>query len=98
MAYITWNCLVIEDCAKYKANEIKDMIKAFRKQNPANEGLKKRTEKSFLNEWATHALCYKLGIKRSRSKDADMQFNLEPKYEKLYGFLGPIALFLLKIF
>lgn len=98
MAYLTWNAFVITDAAKYKAKEVKELIKSFRKDNPDNGGLAKRGDKSYLNEWAVHALAFRWGIMTNRSKDADMQFDMEPEVKFMYAILGPIARLILKFY
>lgn len=98
MAYLKWNAFVINDAVKYTAQQIKQLIKEFREEYPTNEGLAKRSDTSYLREWAVHALAYRWGIMKERSKDADMQFNIEPEVQFMYNILGPIALLLLKFY
>ena len=98
MAYLTWNAFVIDNAAKLKVKEVKELIKSFRKDNPNNEGLAKRSDRSYLNEWAVHALAFRWGIMRDRSKDADMQFDMEPEVKFMYAILGPIARLILKFY
>ncbi len=95
MAYLKWNAFVISNVGQYTTSDVKKLIKEFRKEYPNHEGLAKRSDKSYLNEWAVHALCYRLGIMKSRAKDADMQFEMEPEVNLMYGILGPIARFFL---
>ena len=90
------NEILITDAYKYKAKEVKGEIKKLREENPAHKGLQLRSDRSYLNEWAVHALCYRWNIKRERTKDADLQFEMEPEVKFAYAVLGPIArLFLL---
>lgn len=90
------NIILITDAYKYKAKKVKEELKKLRLENPEHVGLKLRSDKSYLNEWAVHALCYRWNIKRERTKDADLQFEMEPEVKFAYGVLGPIArLFLL---
>ena len=96
MAYLTWNAFVINDAAKLKVKEARELIESFRKDNPNNEGLAKRSNRSYLNEWAVHALAYRWGIMQARSKDADCQFDMEPEVKFMYAILGPIARLILK--
>lgn len=95
MAYLRWNALVITDCANYTTPEARDLINKFRDDYPDNEGLHKRSVNNMVNEWAIHALCYRWGIMRDRSKDADLEFDIEPEVRILYGILGPVARFFL---
>lgn len=96
MAYLAWNGIVIGNCAEYTEEQVKEMIRGFREKHPDNTGLAKRSDESYLREWAVHALCYKWGIAKERAKDAKLQFNIEPGFEFLYRVLGPIALLILR--
>ena len=91
MAYLKWNAFVITDAAQYTVKQAKELIKEFREKYPEHEGLAKRTDKSYLNEWAVHALAFRWGIKVGKSKDADLQYDIEPEVNFMYGVLGPIA-------
>ena len=53
-----------------------------------------RSIKSLKREWATHNLCYSLGIARSRTKDVDL--NYPNKWEWLYNIVGTMALWIIK--
>ena len=53
-----------------------------------------RKMKSLRKEWATHNLCYALHIKRSSTKDVDL--NYPQKWEWAYNFVGTIALWFIK--
>ena len=91
MAYLKWNAFVITDVAQYTVKQVKQLIKEFREEYPTNVGLAKRNDRSYLNEWAVHALAFRWGVKREKSKDADCQFDIEPEVKLMYGILGPIA-------
>ena len=90
--------ILITDCAQYKAKEVKEDINKLRKENPDNEGLAMRSNFSYINEWAVHALCFRWGIKPDRTRDADMQFDMACKYRFVYNVLGPIARLILKFY
>ena len=98
MAYLSKTTFVITDVANYTVKEIKQLIKDFRKENPEHEGLAKRSDKSYLNEWAVHALAFRWNVLTERSKNADMQFNLRPEIRFMYNVLGPIARLILKFY
>ena len=85
----------ISDASQYTTAEIKSAIKKLREENPDNEGLAKRSDKSYVNEWAVHALCYRWHIARERAKNAKLQFDMEPEVKFLYSVFGPIARFFL---
>lgn len=98
MAYLKWNALVITDCSKYATKEVKELIQSFREKHPTNKGLAKRTDKCYINEWAVHALCYRWGIAKEKTKDADLQFDIEPEVSLMYNVLGPIARLILSFY
>lgn len=98
MAYLKWNALVITDAADYTIKEARELIKEFKEKHPENAGLALRTDKSYLNEWAVHALAYLWNIKKEKSKDADLEFVMEPEVKLMYGILGPIARLFLKFY
>ncbi len=98
MAYLRSNCVVIPDCANYSGRQVKEQLVELRVKNPDNEGLKIRSDCSYLNEWAVHALCYNWNINKERAKDADMEFELALKWKILFGLTGPFARFILWLF
>lgn len=55
-----------------------------------------RSEGSLKREWASHNLAYILGIRRSKTKDCDL--NYIPKWYNnlIYGVVGTIALCVIK--
>lgn len=55
-----------------------------------------RSEGSLKREWASHNLAYILGIRRSKTKDCDL--NYIPKWYNnlIYGVVGTIALWVIK--
>lgn len=96
MAYLKWNALVITDAADYTIKEARELIKEFKEKHPENAGLALRTDKSYLNEWAVHALCFRMGFMKERAKNAKLQFDIEPEVRFLYDVIGPIARIFLK--
>ena len=98
MGYLKNNAIYITDAANYTAKQVKEIIKNLRAENPNNEGLAKRSDKSYLREWAVHALCFHWNIARKRAKDANLQFDMEPEVKFVYYIIGPIALLFLKLY
>lgn len=96
MAYLKKDSIYIEDASNYTKKEIKELIEELKKENPNNKGLMKRNNKSYLNEWAVHALCFRWGIMKKRAKNAKLQFDMEPEVRFLYDVIGPIARIFLK--
>ena len=89
---------MFDNAANYTTKEVKQLIREFKEKNPNNEGLQKRSDKSYLNEWAVHALCSIWGIMKERAKNANLQFEMEPEVKFLYNVLGPIARLILKLY
>ena len=55
-----------------------------------------RSMGSMRREWAVHNLAYAIRIKRSRTKDCDLEFE-QTGYNKLaYGVVGTVALWVIK--
>lgn len=98
MAYLKKDALMFDNAANYTTKEVKQLIREFKEKNPNNEGLQKRSDKSYLNEWAVHALCSIWGIMKERAKNANLQFEMEPEVKFLYNVLGPITRLILKLY
>lgn len=98
MVQLKKDAILIIDAAKYNAKQVLAGIRELREKYPDNEGLKLRSDKSYLREWAVHALCSHWGIMKKRAKDAKLQFDMEPEVKFMYGILGPIALLFLKLY
>lgn len=91
MGYLKNDCIYIENSADYNADQVREIIKTLREENPDNTDLAKRSDNSYLNEWAVHALCYRWGIAAPRAKNAKLQFDMEPEVKFMYSVIGPIA-------
>jgi hypothetical protein len=91
MIYLNDCCVVIPDSADYNEKEVRKMLENLRKENPDHEKLKIRSDRSYVCEWATHALLYIIGIEPERTKDSDMQFELKKWVMLLYDIFGTIA-------
>ena len=98
MAYLLWNAVVIPNCADYTAKQIREILTELRKKNPDNEGFNKRSNNSYIREWAVHALCYKGNIRRDRTETADLEFDMSIMNKILYSLAGPFAKIILSVF
>jgi len=98
MGYLTKDAIYIPEAAQYTAKQVKDILKNLREDNPGHEGLAKRSDTSYLNEWAVHALCFRWGIYRNRARNAKLQFEMEPEVKFMYAILGPICRFFLMFY
>lgn len=47
-----------------------------------------RSVKLLIKEWVTHNRLYKLGIKRDRTKDVDLEYNQKWYLKIIYSILG----------
>ena len=47
-----------------------------------------RNEKSLLSEWRAHNRLYCIGYKRNHTKDVDLEYPVNKKYEILYRIIG----------
>lgn len=96
MGYLKKDAIYIENASNYTKKEVKELIEELKRENPGNEALMSRSNKSYLNEWAVHALCFRWGIMKERAKNANLQFEMEPEVRFLYDVLGPFARIFLK--
>lgn len=55
-----------------------------------------RTDGSLKREWAAHNLAYALGVRRSKTKDVDLEYNPKWWVSLLYIVIGGIALFVVR--
>jgi hypothetical protein len=55
-----------------------------------------RTMKSLRKEWAAHNLAYALGIKRDKTRDADLDYPQKWYVRFIYGIVGCIALWAIR--
>lgn len=55
-----------------------------------------RSEGSLKREWASHDLAYILGIRRSKTKDCDLNYTPKWYHELAYGVVGTIAMWVIK--
>ena len=55
-----------------------------------------RSTGSLINEWRSHNLAYKLGIKRDKTKDCDLNYELKWYQNLCYWIVGNIAWLFIK--
>ena len=55
-----------------------------------------RSDGSLRREWAAHNLAYSLGIRREKTKDADLNYEQKWHVKLFYGVVGAIALWVIK--
>lgn len=85
---VTKNCITIVDCYQlYDKDTIKECLRTLKKLHPECEVFK-RSDKSLMREWRAHARLYKLGIYKEHTKDCDMEYPIERKYEIIWSIIG----------
>lgn len=89
----TENNVHIEDSCTVSKKDMEGALLAIQIAHPGLE-VWLRPMKSLKREWATHNLCYMLGLWRSRTKDVDL--NQPNRWEWLYNITGAIALLIVK--
>ena len=74
----------------FKVKSKKDMyeiIKRIKENNPSNR-IVNLSNFLLVQEWASHNLCYQLGLYKGRTRDVDLDAN-KPWYIKIvYGIFG----------
>lgn len=55
-----------------------------------------RSEKSLIREWASHNLAYDLGIRRNKTADCDLNYEIKWYHKFIYDIVGTIALWVIK--
>lgn len=70
-------------------------LQSIRNLHPACP-LWQRSEGSLKREWASHNLAYILGIRRSKTKDCDLNYDQKWYVKLAYGVVGTIALCVIK--
>ena len=84
----TENNTKIVDSYKYNNKEINHGVKVIISTRRKLGLPVTRTEKSYIAEWKTHNRLYKLGIEKERTKDADLEENINPVRDFLYSIMG----------
>lgn len=70
-------------------------LQSIRNLHP-NLPLWDRSEASMRREWAAHSILYGLGIKRSKTKDCDLNFETKWYHNIIYVVVGMVALWVIK--
>lgn len=68
------NDIVIIDCYKYTWSDVKNKLIELRNEYKDNDVLKHRSNFSLCFEWFYHKWLYKLGLFRSHTKDANLDW------------------------
>lgn len=92
---ITTNNICIIDGAEVKKEQFPVILHIIRRVYDDCEVLNKRTDFSLKMEWAVHCFLYRLGIKRARTKDVDLDYPCD-KAEWLYKLIGCLVWLFIK--
>lgn len=78
----------VYDSYAYSSSEIESAVEEIM-QKRKELGLPiTRTKSSYVSEWKSHNRLYKLGIQRSRTKDVDLEEEINSTRNFLYSILG----------
>lgn len=85
---------LIRSCDIPKAKFARE-LDAIRSLHPACP-VWSRSERSLRLEWAAHNLAYSLGIRRDKTKDADLNYEQKWYVKLAYWLAGTVALWVIK--
>ena len=87
-AKVSNNCItIINSYTMNNKERMKEYLGCLKVMYPKCEVFK-RSDKSLIREWRAHNLLYKLGLYRSHTKDVDLEYPIERKYEIIWNILG----------
>lgn len=73
----------------YKIKSKRDMLSVINKiRSTYQSDVLNRTDKSLLNEWAAHNLCYNFHLFRSHTKDVDLDCPQKKYLSVCYNIVG----------
>lgn len=85
---VTENNIHIKDSYKVtNTSEMKEILYAIQHNNPECKVFK-RSYNSMVSEWKAHNRLYKLGYKKHRTADVDINYPLKWYVELIYKILG----------
>lgn len=78
----------VYDSYKYSNEEIEQAVEEIMQKRKEWGFPVTRTKSSYISEWKSHNRLYKLGIQRSRTKDVDLEEEINPTRNFLYSIFG----------
>ena len=78
----------VYDSYKYSNSEIEQAVDEIIKTRKELGLPVTRTKSSYISEWKSHNRLYKLGIQRSRTKDVDLEEEINQTRNFLYSIFG----------
>jgi prolyl-tRNA synthetase len=78
----------VYDSYKYTNEEIEQAVREIMATRKAMGLPVTRTFESYVNEWKTHNRLYKIGYQRNRTKDVDLEEEIDSTRNFLYSIFG----------
>ena len=78
----------VYDSYKYSNGEIEQAVEEIMQKRKELGLPVTRTKSSYISEWKTHNKLYRLGIQRSRTKDVDLEEEIDQTRNFLYSIFG----------
>ena len=78
----------VYDSYTYSDSEIKQTVKEIIEKRKELGLPVTRSESSYISEWKTHNRLYKIGYQRSRTKDVDLEEEIDSTHSFLYSIFG----------
>ena len=78
----------VYDSYTYTNDEIKAAVKEIIETRKELGLPVTRSESSYVSEWKSHNRLYALGIQRNRTRDVDLEEEIEPTRNLLYSIFG----------
>lgn len=78
----------VYDSYQYSNEEIEQAVEEIMRKRKELGLPVTRTKSSYISEWKSHNRLYKLGIQRSRTKDVDLEEEIDQTRNFLYSIFG----------
>ena len=78
----------VYDSYKYSNSEIEQAVEEIMRKRKELGLPVTRTKSSYISEWKSHNRLYRLGIQRSRTKDVDLEEEIDQTRNFLYSIFG----------
>ena len=78
----------VYDSYKYSNEEIEQAVEEIMQKRKELGLSVTRTKSSYISEWKSHNRLYRLGVLRSRTKDVDLEEEIDQTRNFLYSIFG----------
>ena len=78
----------VYDSYKYSNEEIEQAVEEIMQKRKELGLSVTRTRSSYISEWKSHNRLYRLGVQRSRTKDVDLEEEIDQTRNFLYSIFG----------